>query len=457
MRKPKIAFIPVTLKMFWNLYPEIKEKTEVALNCVLGRLHEFADVACCGLTGSIDEALDSGDFLRKQDCDIAVVWTNGYVSSDIPDIVLRYLHGIPVVLLSTQLDKNVPQGMDYVRYWENSGLTGIVELGGALSKINRPYESLVGLHDEAPLYERLYSMTQAAVVRSSLQKLRIGILGRAYPGMQDILIDERSLAMIGVIALHISLPEIDQRLKSLNAAAAKDFLKSTAGLFDSTYVEQEDLVRAAKLYCVLQDIVVEFKLDALCVHDYECLSFVSQTVSELALSLLEKNLGLAVGCEGDIPNTISAFVSRAFSGMSPMFVDWGMFDQKRNAVYFVHNGKADPSIIDKPVLKPTAEPFGIVGKGAVFEAAGKAGNVTMLSLIFDTSWKLFVSEGEALSSPAQPCSQNQITVRVDMPVRKYLEQVINSGVTHHVNIGYGHYANKVETLAKFMGFKCVRI
>ena len=458
MNQPKlrIGLLPVTLKMFWGLYPELEGKTQLALAAVVTKLAEISDVRCAELVGDVEEAVAAGAALAREDLDMLVVWGNGYVCSNIPEAAIRQLADPPIVLLSTQLDNMVPSGMDYVRYWENSAFTGMVELGGTLSKSGIDFKSVVGRHDEPHVYEKLAMLGKASMVKRGLKQLKIGSVGQPYPGMLDIVYDERAVNELGVSITHISLPEIGSRMKAIADSRVDEFVESLPEHYDAMAVHPEDLFRASRFYCVLEDLVRDYELGALCMHDYECVSSATGTLSEFALSMAENRLGISAGCEGDIPNTIGAYILHKLTGNSPMFVDWAMFDEPRGAIYFVHNGKADPDIVLSPIMKPTAEPFGIVGDGVVFEVSGRPGPVTMASMICGkTGWKIFASEGEAIEALPQPCRQNQFTVKVDRPVRNYLESVCNLGITHHVNIVHGHVADNIRRLCDMLGAEFV--
>ena len=454
VRKPKIGLLPVTLKAFWELYPELEGKTNEALGTVTAELEKRFDVFHAEVVGDTREAREAGKVLSREDLDMLVVWGNGYVTSNIPEAATRQLADVPLVLLSTQRDDGVPRGMDYVRYWENSGLTGMIELGGALAKSGVSFHNVVGLHDEPRIYQKMEDLAEACRVKNRLKQLNIAVVGYPYPGMLDIVVDERATNALGASVVHIAFPEIARRVKEMPDDRVHAFLESSRGDYDASGVHVDDLFRAARFYCVLEDLVRDYEVNAFCLHDFECVSSATETLSEFGLSMAEKRLGIAAGCEGDLPNTISAFLLRELAGSSPMFADWAMFDEPRNAVYFVHNGKADPDIVLKPTLCPTAEPFGILGEGAVFEVSGKPGPVTMASMILgQKGWRLFASEGEAIQAEPEPCRQNQMTVKVDRPVREYLEAVGNLGITHHVNLVHGHVAGRLAHLCGLLGIE----
>lgn len=457
-RRPLAGFLPVTMKLFWQLYPELEARTISRLGTIQSRLAERLDLASAELAGNRSEADAAGRFLRGREIDLLVVWANGYVSSDIAIQAIDHLPGTPIVLLLTQRDTTIPAGMDYARYMENTAATPLIELGGALAKSGRAYTTIAGQDSDDAIYAQAQRIAEAARVRCELHRLNIGSVGYPYPGMLDIVVDERAVNQLGPKITRISLPELGRRFAAIPEGRAREFIQETNHLYITDFVDPDDVVRQARVYCAVEDMVDEYGLDAVCMHDYECASSVTGAISEFALAMLEYRKGTACGVEGDIPNTIGAFILSHLTGAPSMFVDWTMFDRDQNALFFQHNGKADPSMVNRAILKPTAEPFGIVGEGAVFEVMGKPGPVTMLSMMHDgRHWKLFAAEGEALPADPSPCRLNQILVRVPIPVEEFLPRVCDLGLTHHLNVSHGSVLETARRLAQMLGVEFLTV
>jgi L-fucose isomerase-like protein len=458
-KKPVVCFLPVTMKLFWQLYPQLEEQTEELLEKVRSELSERFDLISCDLVGSREEAAGSLELIKNNKFDLLVVWENGYVASGIPSVIIEQLGGVPVALLVTQRDRTIPADMDYARYMDSTAATSAMELGGVLARKNIAYEAFIGHVDDSDIYRRLETYARAAHARTGLKELKIGRIGYSYPGMLDICVDDASVSRLGPEVECVTLLEVEEQLSSVTEEEIASFMEEVKRECDCSRIREDDFVKTVRLYKALEKIILCRDLKALCVHDYECLSVVSKTVAEFALSYLENRYGIATGVEGDMPNCISAFLARTFSGNSPMFVDWTMFDEEENAIFLQHNGKADPAILKKPVLSPSAEPFGgVEGEGVVFEAAGMPGNVTMVSMIYrEDGWYIFAAEGEAIEKEARPCRLNQMTVRVEKPVKEFLEEVCKYGVGHHLNVAYTHFVPEIKYLAKLAGIKFITV
>jgi L-arabinose isomerase len=447
----KIGFIPITYKVLENLYPETKETTNEIISLIKDKLKKIGDTVLWGTVGDEEEARKAAVYFRNKILDVLVIWENGYVPSSLPYSIVKYSCNTPIILFCTQRDKEVVPEMTYARYMQSTSFTGLIETGAALLKANIPYKTIVGHYNEEYIYKKLNIICRAASLKRQLQDLIIGYIGYPYPGMMDIDVDDMFVHSLGPSIKRITLQELSEYINNISPNRIKQTKNSLLEAIEYKKVKDEDINRAFRLYCAYEDIIKHHNLGSLCVHDYECVSTISETISDVPLSFLEREYNISTGVEGDLPNTIGAFITKKISGQSPMFCDWTMFDENLNAIFFQHNGKANPDIVHRPALSPSAEPFGgVKGEGVVFEAVGLPGAVTIVSMTHTGKrWRLFTSEGEAIKIKPRPCRLNQIMVKIDKPVKEYLENVANIGLSHHVNIGYGHFATELKYFAEF--------
>ncbi len=456
--RPRIAFLPVVMKLFWQLYPELEESMHDQLNVVLAGAKKKCDVIGFPVAGSEDDAEKVIGQMKNEKFDLIVVWEHGYVASAIPFRVLREFPGVPVALLITQRDTEIPEDMDYARYMESTAITSAMELGGVLARMNHRYYAVTGHMNDPDIYERLFSLAVSAYTAGEISRAKVGSIGYGYPGMLDICVDDAEVSKLVHQVIKITLEEVKEALSDVTGAQIKTFRQMTEALFDMTRIQDDDFDRAARVYYALEKAVRKYQLSALCVHDYDFLSTVTGAVSDFALSMLEKNHGLTAGVEGDMPNTISALIGRKLSGRSCMFVDWTMIDESQNAIFLQHNGKADPDIVDEPVLSPSAEPFGgVIGEGVVVEASGSEGDVTLTGMFYRNGWKIFAVNGRALHMKARPCRLNQISVRLETEAKIFIETACGKGVGHHLNVVRGHWSKEIRQTADFLNIEFIEI
>ena len=66
---------------------------------------------------------------------------------------------------------------------------------------------------------------------------------------------------------------------------------------------------------------------------------------------------------------------------------------------------------------------------------------------------MLISGGEALDVPCRPSYSDQFMVRVDRPVKEYLEQLCRHGVTHHAVLCYGNYRKELAQLTDLLSIR----
>ncbi|MCK5801628.1 MAG: hypothetical protein KAI66_02290, partial [Lentisphaeria bacterium] len=136
-------------------------------------------------------------------------------------------------------------------------------------------------------------------------------------------------------------------------------------------------------------------------------------------------------------------------------MEWGQFDVKNNALFLLGHGIASPEVASEAAgvtLTRAPEEWGFEGAGVNWEFILKPGPVTLGHFVSTPDgWRMLVSEGESIESPCLPCDEVHGLVRVASPVRDYLKELIELGVTHHVIVIHDHVVKELELAAQVMG------
>ena len=78
----------------------------------------------------------------------------------------------------------------------------------------------------------------------------------------------------------------------------------------------------------------------------------------------------------------------------------------------------------------------------------------MVSLIEDQEgWKMLITGGEAIDVPCRPFWGQQFMVKVDRPVKSFLETICREGVTHHGILVYGDWRDELQKATRLMGIR----
>jgi len=145
----------------------------------------------------------------------------------------------------------------------------------------------------------------------------------------------------------------------------------------------------------------------------------------------------------------------------PFQAEWGQFDCRHNALFLLGHGIASPAIAksDREVtLTSSPEEWGFKGSGLNYEMIMKPGPVTMGHFLnTGESWRMFISEGEAIEFPCLPCDEIHAMVKVETPVVDYIKSVLKQGVAHHLIVVHNHVAAELKKTAELMRIECLMI
>jgi len=109
-------------------------------------------------------------------------------------------------------------------------------------------------------------------------------------------------------------------------------------------------------------------------------------------------------------------------------------------------------------LTSLPEEWGFKGSGLNYEMIMKPGPVTMGHLLnTGESWRMFISEGEAIEFPCLPCDEIHAMVKVETPVVDYIKSVLKQGVAHHLIVVHNHVAAELKKTAELMRIECLMI
>jgi L-arabinose isomerase len=89
----------------------------------------------------------------------------------------------------------------------------------------------------------------------------------------------------------------------------------------------------------------------------------------------------------------------------------------------------------------------------------KNGPVTVLSVVQDGAGqlKLLVAEGASVPGPILEIGNTNSRYRFPVGAKEFFNRWCKAGPAHHMAIGVGHVAGKIEKLASLLGVGCVRI
>jgi L-arabinose isomerase len=457
-QKPRIGLLACGYFEYWRMYGGLREQVEEDMQAIADRLGQKHDILYPGLVETLDSANEAGQVFKKGHIDILVISEGTYCPDYFVHQALLHLPGdTPLICFASQTHTVLDFNSGYDQSLRNSGPMGLIQLTGGFRKMGKfeKYEVVAGAIDDDEVYSDIDKLIQVFTSINNLRNMTIGTIGHVFRGMYDFNFDKTSVTgKFGPHIMDINVDHLmdifeengdsDPRIKSLCAKAKSDYT-----VID---LEDEDIMRSARLGIALQDLIKRYKLNGLVLLGQHLIEVKANASCYLGLSeILSGDQAIAV-TEGDVLGCIMSKVLKDFTGHTPFFGEWEEVDTSLNAVMLLGHGFLDPreSRDDRPVyIKPACENWGFEGNSVGFEASYPPGPITMTHAIQDTrGWRLLISEGELLDTPPMKINESSMVVKVEKPVRQYFEELMRHGFSHHSIAVPGMVGRQLECLAR---------
>lgn len=452
---------------YWRMYPQTLKKVVLKDNqVVLDRLSASHQVVFPGLVDSMDSADHAGRCFRDEQIDLLIVTERTYVPDTYIHQTLSHLPDVPLLLYVSQSSDTLDLDNNYEATLRDSGMMSLVQLVAGFRKMDRypNLEVVVGsIHDDEA-YAELDRYIDVVTIHKQLKAMTIGVVGHVFRGMFDFEFDKTMVK--GVLGPEVVNVQISHLLDLWEKILPEDSeVTSLVNKVDSSYevkgVGQSDILGAARVAVAMKRLVARFRLDGLVLLGQHYVETHTKATSYLGMAELHaegKTLGVT---EGDVLGLVMMKILRHFTGQTPFFGEWAEFDVPRNAMMLLAHGYADPTQAksgSKPRITPTPEQWGFDGSGFSYEFTFDPGEATFGHFIRDAEgWRMLISGGEILDVPAMPICDCSLVVKLDRPIKEYVEILTKRGFPHHCIAVRGDVRKQLGQLADLMGMKQVLI
>ena len=133
-------------------------------------------------------------------------------------------------------------------------------------------------------------------------------------------------------------------------------------------------------------------------------------------------------------------------------------DFREGFILMGHDGPGHIAISDgRSVLRALRLYHGKRGQGLSVEFKVRTGPVTILGMTqtADGRLKLLAAEGESLPGPTMRIGNTNSRLKFGRGPAEFIDRWCAEGPTHHVALGVGHHASKLEKLARLLGLELV--
>ncbi len=327
--------------------------------------------------------------------------------------------------------------------------------------MNRPYKVVIGSIDDERAYDKMAVMIKALQAVNDIRESNIGVIGNVFRGMYDLELSKTFLkSTFDVNVIYIQSGHLMTEWEQVTDDEVSQKTEQLLSRFKTRDITEDDVRRAVKLAIAMQRLAARFRLDAMCFLDQHFVQKQTLTTARIGASLLNEQ-GVITNCEGDLGGLVTMMLMHSISGLPSLMGEWGEFDETLNTCLIMGHGIGVPELAKNDAaitLTRTPEEWGFEGSGLNYELIVKPGAVTIGHVIETVNgYKMLISPAESIDFPTLDYEELHAMVRVQTPIKEYLEKVFESGVTHHCIVGLSDMSQELLAVAEILGLEILYV
>jgi L-arabinose isomerase len=466
--KPKIGILFVTSGWFREVglqdpAGDTSARVEEVAGRTVDRLGRFLQPVYPGLLYSVEQARRAAAELRQADVDGLLLSPLMWCEDQIVRSALEGLRDLPLLLWTFSPSGSLPDFVPFQSMIQGSGAVCTLQLSGMLRREGYRYRSVVGHAADDELWRELESRTRAMAVARSLRGLRVGVLPFPCDQMSTTYVDEFALrARYGVELRYLELERLRRTAQELPQDAIESLRKEIDSSGQKVGVDARNLTEGIKYALALEEVMAEEHLEVLAMNDVSEEMHASFGLRPCLSNPRLSASGAVVSMEADVAAAVCMYILRRYSGQSPFYSETFSADYATNALLLGHAGyhdtvNADPDFpvqIVSDVEYENTDRF----SGAVSFFKYRSGPVTVVNSVWDgKKLKWVVVEGESLPGPAKMDGNCHLFCRLDVPVKEFFRQSVESGVSQHWIVISGNHGRALTELCEQLDIRLVRL
>lgn len=459
--KAKIGVFSIALEAYLPQFPELIPEFEAQYDAFKKTLSDSVDIIDGGLVTNKELAMKAGDKFRAADVDLVILQLLTYATSYNMLPAVRDLN-VPVVLVNVQKKKAPDYAATNTATWlgELYACGAVGEMVADLERAGKRHAVITGVVEGGDEYvaKEIAEWCKAAQVRRRFRYTNIAQIGRPYPGMMDLYIDETNLYnRMGLYTKQFDWEKMWAIADDVNdektvAAKAEDILAT----FDvEGGATTETVWDMAKYVVAFEEWVKKEQLGMIASHyDGFAQGIAGKLDSMLipAFSMLIKQ-GTACAVEGDMKVAMAMSILKTIAGTGQLSEMYSIdFNEDICIIGHSGSGDADISLAKKPTMKIVNVFHGKAGGGYLTQFYPPKGEITYLGITQDQDghFKFVVAEGVNEDGPIFTFGDTNMRTRFSVGAREFCNRWSETGPTHHMAAALGRHADTILKVAKIL-------
>ena len=463
--KAKVGVFSIALGAYLPQFPQLVQEFEAQYAAFKKTLPSTVEIIDGGMVTTKEQAMEAGDKFRAADVDLVFLQMLTYATSYNMLPAIRDLD-VPVVLVNVQKLKAPDYANTDIPKWlgELYACGAVGEAVADLERAGKRHAVITGVVEggDDVVAAEIADWCTAAQVRRRFRDTNIAQIGRPYPGMMDLYIDETNLYN----RMFLYTKQFDwEKMWAIadditDEAAIRTKAEDIINTFDiEGGATVETVWDMAKYVVAFEQWVKDEKLGLIASH-YDGFAQGKAGVLDSmlipAFSMLIKQ-GTACAVEGDMKVAMAMSILKTISGTGQLSEMYSIdFNEDICIIGHSGSGDADISQTKKPTMKIVPVFHGKTGGGYLTQFYPPVGDVTYLAITQDMNgnFKFVVAEGVNEEGPIFTFGDTNMRTRFTIGAREFVNRWSEAGPTHHMAAAAGRHIDTILKVAKILNVPC---
>ena len=459
--KARVGVFAIALGAYLPQFPSLVPEFEGQFADFKKTIPDSVELVDGGIVTTKEAAMVAGDKFRAADVDLVLLQMLTYATSYNMLPAIRDLN-VPVVLVNVQKKKAPDYANIDTATWlgELYACGAVGEMVADLERAGKRHAVITGVVEggDPEVEKQIAEWCTAAQVRRRFRDTNIAQIGRPYPGMMDLYIDETNL--YNRMGLYTKQFDWEKMWSIADDITDEDAIRAKAeDILDTFDIEGgatvETVWEMAKYVVAFEKWVKDEQL-ALVASHYD--GFAQGVAGKLdsmlipAFSMLIKQ-GTACAVEGDIKVAMAMSILKTIAGTGQLSEMYSIdFNEDICIIGHSGSGDADISVDSKPTMKIVPVFHGKTGGGYLTQFYPPAGDVTYLAITQDKDghFKFVVAEGVNEEGPIFTFGDTNMRTRFSIGAREFCNRWSEAGPTHHMAAAIGRHIDVIEKVGKIL-------
>ena len=463
--KARVGVFAIALGAYLPQFPSLVPEFEGQYEAFKKTLPDTVEIIDGGIVTTKEQAMVAGDKFRAADVDLVFLQMLTYATSYNMLPAIRDLD-VPVVLVNVQKLKAPDYANTDIPKWlgELYACGAVGEAVADLERAGKRHAVITGVVEGGDSYvaAEIEDWCKAAQVRRRFRDTNIAQIGRPYPGMMDLYIDETNL--YNRMFLYTKQFDWEKMWAIADDVTDEAAIRAKAeDILDTFDIEGGATVETvwdmAKYVVAFEKWVKDEKLGLIASHYDGFAQGKAGTLDSMlipAFSMLIKQ-GTACAVEGDMKVAMAMSICKTIAGTGQLSEMYSIdFNEDICIIGHSGSGDADISKTKKPTMKIVPVFHGKTGGGYLTQFYPPTGDVTYLAITQDKdgNFKFVVAEGVNEDGPIFTFGDTNMRTRFSIGAREFCNRWSEAGPTHHMAAAAGRHIDTILKVAKILNVPC---